>query len=74
MKQTELALIFGVSQAYISGIVNAVKRPSYKLSKKMEELTGIPKETFLEGSHREIKAALAAWAERQKSEQPEQAA
>ena len=40
--QAELAELLGISQAHVSEIMNAKKRPSPELAQSIEKLTGIP--------------------------------
>ena len=56
--QSYIAKQMGVSPAYINYLVNTKKRPPWKAAKKLASITNTDPILWLEGSSKEIRAAL----------------
>ena len=56
--QHKIAIRVGVSDAFISLIINGQKRPSWSVAKDLAVITGTKPELWLEGTVEQIKNAL----------------
>lgn len=58
LSQKYIAEKLGVSPAYISYLVNIIKRPSWKRAKQLAEITNTDPILWLEGTPEQIKESL----------------
>jgi DNA-binding XRE family transcriptional regulator len=56
--QTQIARQIGISSQHVCLIINGKRRPSWRLSKQLAEITGTEPVLWLEGTIEQIKAAL----------------
>lgn len=60
-KQKILAEASGLSEAFISYIVNGKKRPNWETGKMLSEVTGIPIDVWMEQDLTKIHRGLEDW-------------
>jgi transcriptional regulator with XRE-family HTH domain len=60
-KQKILAEESGLSEAFISYIVNGKKRPNWETGKTLSEVTGIPIDVWMEQDLAKIHKGLEEW-------------
>lgn len=58
INQSEIAKKAAISNSHLSEIIANKKRPSWKVAKRLSVLTGIPIETWMEGTSEQIREAL----------------
>ncbi|WP_076750479.1 helix-turn-helix transcriptional regulator [Desulfatitalea tepidiphila] len=57
--QNQVAQAAGTTQPYISNILNGRRRPSWKLAKRLAQVTCTEPQLWLDGTPDEIRAALS---------------